>query len=144
MRSQSPAAGAYNQSQFDGNDATPNASDDGAMAIDKSALLPGSNASFANYTSYSCGINGLMLDIADLTGTPTAADFILKVGNDNTPSGWVPAPAPISITVRPGAGVNGSSRVTLIWANNAIQKQWLQVTVKATAATGLPSGFRRP
>jgi hypothetical protein len=27
--------------------------------------------------------------------------------------------------------------VTIIWANNAIEKQWLQITVKATANTGL-------
>ena len=39
--------------------------------------------------------------------------------------------------MRPGAGTGGSDRVTIVWADNAIQNQWLQVTVKATAATGL-------
>ena len=29
--------------------------------------------------------------------------------------------------------------MTLIWPDEAIKKQWLQVTVKATAATGLSS-----
>ena len=52
-------------------------------------------------------------------------------------SGWVAAPAPQSITVRSGAGVDGSDRVTILWPDGAIQKQWLQVTVKATANTGL-------
>jgi len=127
----------YNQSAFDGNDASANASDDGAIATDKTALLPGQTATFANYTSYSRGINGVMVDIASLPGTPAAGDFDFKVGNDNTPSGWGAAPAPTSISVRSGEGVNGSDRVTLIWANNAIQKKWLQITVKATAATGL-------
>ena len=127
----------YNQSAFDGNDASANAGDDGAIATDKTALLPGQTATFANYTSYSRGINGVMVDIASLPGTPAAGDFAFKVGNDNTPSGWSAAPAPTSISVRSGAGVNGSDRVTLIWANNAIQKKWLQITVKATAATGL-------
>jgi hypothetical protein len=127
----------YNQSAFDGNDSAANASDDGAIATDKSALLPGGTATFANYTSYSRGINGVMVDIGGLPGTPTASDFEFKVGNDNTPSGWSAAPAPTSISLRAGAGVGGSARLTVLWANNAIQKQWLQVTVKATAATGL-------
>ena len=47
------------------------------------------------------------------------------------------APAPLSINVRSGAGTDGSSRVTILWPNNAIQKQWLQVTVLGTAVTGL-------
>ena len=39
---------------------------------------------------------------------------------------------------RPGAGVGGSSRVTLIWpSGTGAIKQWLQVTVKANANTGL-------
>jgi hypothetical protein len=53
----------------------------------------------------------------------------------------------VSITVRSGAGTGGSDRVTLIWndnnldgvvdANEAVAKKWLEVTVKATANTGL-------
>ena len=129
----------YNNSAFDGNDATAGADDDAAVATDKSALLPGQTATFANYTSYSRGINGIMVDIANLPGTPTAADFTFKVGNDNNPSGWAAAPAPTGITVRSGAGIDGSDRVTIIWADNAIAKQWLQVTAKATPATGLAS-----
>jgi hypothetical protein len=39
--------------------------------------------------------------------------------------------------VRPGAGVSGSDRVELIWANGAITQEWLEVTVLATANTGL-------
>jgi hypothetical protein len=129
----------YNNSAFDGNDAAANANDDGAVAPDKTALLPGGTATFANYTSCSRGINGIMVDVVSLPGTPTAADFTFKVGNDNTPAGWAAAPAPTSITVRPGAGLGGSDRITIVWADNAIQKQWLQVTVKATTATGLAS-----
>jgi len=47
------------------------------------------------------------------------------------------SPAPSSITIRPGAGVDGSDRVTIIWPNNAIEKTWLQITVLATISTGL-------
>ena len=37
--------------------------DDAAIATDKTALLPGETASLANYTSYSRGINGIMVDL---------------------------------------------------------------------------------
>ncbi|HUU21089.1 MAG TPA: DUF362 domain-containing protein [Phycisphaerae bacterium] len=127
----------YNHSRFDGANPAADANDDGAIAPDKMALRPGGTASLLNYTSYSRGINGIMVDIAGLPGTPTASDFEFKVGNDNTPAGWAAAPAPSSVTVRTGAGAHGSDRVTILWADNAIQKQWLQVTVKANATTGL-------
>ncbi len=129
----------YNNSAFDGNDPTANASDDAAIAPDKTALLPGGTAAFANYTSYASGINGIMIDIPSLPGTPAVADFAFKVGNDNNPAGWSAGPAPSSVTIRPGAGAGGSDRVTIIWADNAIEKQWLQVTVLATGNTGLSS-----
>jgi hypothetical protein len=67
----------------------------------------------------------------------TAADFVFKVGNDNTPGGWAAAAAPSAVSVRTGAGVSGSDRVEITWADNAIQKQWLEVQVLANANTGL-------
>ncbi|MDY7010415.1 MAG: hypothetical protein SVV80_06635 [Planctomycetota bacterium] len=76
----------YNNSAFDGNNAAANADDDGAIATDKTALLPGQTATFANYTSFSRGINGVMVDISELPGTPTAADFAFKTGNPDPPS----------------------------------------------------------
>jgi hypothetical protein len=130
----------YNFSKWDGNDAAANAADDGAIATDKTALLPGGTADFANYTSYSKGINGIMIDIANLpnNGTGIAAnDFSFKVGNNNAPSSWANAATPASVSVRLGAGTNGSDRVTILWADRAIEKQWLQVTVLANADTGL-------
>jgi VCBS repeat-containing protein len=142
----------YNRSWFDrspgfaNGDPAANQYDDNAIATDKTPLLPGAGqATFANYTSYVRGINGIMIDIAGLAGTPTLADFSFKVGNNNTPSGWVTGPAPVSITVRPGAGVGGSDRVTLIWndydsanpSTTAVAKRWLEIRVLATANTGL-------
>jgi len=131
----------YNQCAWDGNNAAANALDDGAIASDKQALLPGQTATFANYTSYSRGINGIMIDIDGLAGTPTVDDFGFKVGNNNDPKTWAQAPLPTSITVRKGAGVDGSDRITLIWPNwpkvGSIAKQWLQVTVQATLTTDL-------
>ena len=129
----------YNNSSFDGNDSSANANDDNAVATDKTALLPGRTATFANYTSYSRGINGIMVDIPNLPTTPeiAAEDFTFKAGNDNYPDQWPAASVPSSVTVRRGAGVGGSDRITIIWADNAIRKQWLQVTVKSNIATGL-------
>ena len=131
----------YNQSYFDGNSAAANAADDNAIAADKVALRPGQTATFANYTSYSRGLTGVMVDLAGLPANAalTAADFQFRVGNSNDPGTWAAAPAPTGVTVRPGAGAGGSSRVTLIWANGAIQKQWLRVTVLPTANTRLSS-----
>jgi YD repeat-containing protein len=127
----------YNNSAFDGNN--PAANDDGAIAPDKIALLPGQIATFANYTSYSKGINGIMVDISGLGGTPTAEDFGFKVGNVNNLASWVTAPTPSSITVRSGAGTAGSDRITIIWPDSVIQNRWLEVTVLMTPRTGLAS-----
>ena len=69
------------------------------------------------------------------------------MGNDDDPTAWADAPAPSDITVRPGEGVGGSDRVTIIWPNyyppspdpttQAVAGQWLEVTVLPTANTGL-------
>jgi hypothetical protein len=128
----------YNHSSWDGTNSAANTNDDFAIAADKVALRRGQVATFTNYTSFNKGINGVMIDLA-LSGIPTVGDFTFKVGNDNMPDSWATAPAPTNITVRAAAGVAGTDRVTLIWSNNAIQKQWLEVTVLPTANTGLPT-----
>ena len=128
----------YNNSSFDGNHNDANDEDDNAIASDKVALRPGETGSFANYTSYSRGLNGVMVDIDRLgSQDPVLDDFEFKVGNDSSPSTWQQAPAPMSIVVRRGAGDNGSDRVSIIWPDNTIENQWLQVTVKATDNTRL-------
>jgi len=132
-------SGASAPLRYDGNNPAINADDDLAIATDKSAYLPGSGpATFANISSYTKGINGVMIDIAGAHGAITASDFIFRVGNNNTPNSWAAGPAPSSISVRGGAGVSGSDRVTLTWANGAISKQWLEVIVLANSNTGLP------
>ena len=73
----------YNNSAFD------TANDDAAIATDKTALLPGQTATFVNYTSFSKGINGLIIDIAELpVKTLAPDDFEFAVGNDDTPDDW--------------------------------------------------------
>ena len=127
----------YNNSSFDGNNSSANASDDLAIS-GKSALLPGLPATYANYTNYSKGINGLFIDIADLGSTQlTASDFGFATGNSNVASGFQSLGIDPVITVRSGAGVNGSDRVSLIFPDGSVTQTWLQVTVRANAATGL-------
>ena len=132
----------YNNSAFDGNDPAFNAADDAAIAPDKDPLLPGQTATFANYTSYSKGLNGVMIDVrslpAGVTQLSRSQDFIFQVGNAGDPSTWPAAPAPSPITgIRRGQGVSTSDRVTIVWPDSAIRGQWLRVTMKATANTGL-------
>ncbi|HEX8524490.1 MAG TPA: DUF6531 domain-containing protein, partial [Tepidisphaeraceae bacterium] len=129
----------YNNSAWDGNTPAASAKDDSAIATDKTALLGNQTASFANYSSYSRGINGVMVDIQDL---PTSAkltkdDFEFYLGNSADDTFWTSAPDPVSISVRRGAGKKGSDRVTIIWKDAAILKQWLQVVVRPTDQTGL-------
>lgn len=129
----------YNNSSFDGGDAGPGAHNDAALAPDKHALLPGEMSSAANYTSYSRGLNGIMIDIAALAeaGNLSEGDLEFVVGNDSSPDSWEPAPEPIHIHVRPGDGVDGSDRIEVIWTDNAIVNTWLEVTVRANDVTGL-------
>jgi hypothetical protein len=123
----------YNNSRFDSGD---QGSDDAAVAFDKKALRQG-KASFANYTNYNRGINGIMVDIANPAGSITVSDFEFRIGNTDTPADWVSAPSPSQVKVSDGGGVNGSVRVTLEWEDNSIDNTWLQVTVGATSNTGL-------
>ena len=137
----------YNNSKWDAHagfedgDPAANEFDDAAIATDKQALLPGETATFANYTSYHRGINGIMVDILALADPAAVADddfseFVFRYGNDDTPDDWLPAADPVDVEVRDIGG--GVHRVTIIWADNAIpNKQWLQVTVKQHPATGL-------
>ena len=114
-------------------------------AIDKTAYLPGRSgpATSANVSNYSRGINGIMVNLqgggnhAWITLANILSDFSFKMGNNNSPSTWATAPSPISVSVRAGAGVDGSDRVELIWADNAIKETWLEVIVKADSDTGL-------
>ena len=136
----------YDNSKFDDNAPGISVSDDNAIATDKTAYLPGTGtATSANVSSYSRGINGIMIDLQgagnhdSISLTNILSDFTFKMGNNNTPSTWATAPSPISVAVRAGVGVDGSDRVELIWADNAIKETWLEVEVLATADTGLPA-----
>lgn len=128
----------YNGSPLDGTNLGVDSSDDAALATDKSALLPGQAATFANVSSYPFGLTGLMIDVEALPEDLTDSDLQVKTGNNQTPSTWTNAPTP-NVTVRRGAGAGGSDRVTLTWETGAIMNQWLQTTIRATPQSGLPA-----
>ncbi len=131
----------YNNSSFDGDDADAGPSDDAAIATYKTPLLPGGTGTFANYISHTRGINGIMVDIAGLADPAAVGDddfgeFTFTYGNDDTPGDWPLAPDPEDIEVRDLGG--GVSRVTIVWADNAIaDRNWLEVTVRGGVTTGL-------
>jgi hypothetical protein len=99
-------------------------------------------------TSYGKGLNGVMIDVLGLpaAATLTADDFAFRSGTSAAPGDWRTGPRPAAITVRRGAGVNGSDRITLVWADPgsatdpataAVANGWLEVTVKDSSDTGL-------
>ncbi|MFK7735475.1 MAG: hypothetical protein AB8B50_05590 [Pirellulaceae bacterium] len=109
-----------------------------AVAQTKAAYRAGDGQATAeNYTNYSRGLNGIAVDVVDLPGEPTLADFIFKVGNGNDPSVWGDAPVPRSVEILPEQGVGGADRILVIFEDGAIQNQWLEVSLLANERTGL-------
>jgi fibronectin type 3 domain-containing protein len=127
----------YNDSDWNNHNETSYTFDALAMDTNKHALLPGETATFANYTSYAKGVDGIAVDVEGFEGLVTPDDFTLKVGNSNDPSTWQSAPPPDEVRQYPGLGVNGSVRLELKWFDPVIQNEWLQVTLKADENTGL-------
>jgi hypothetical protein len=125
----------YNNSVFDGRNAAMNEADDGAIAPDRSPLPAGAAPSSATVTGYSRGINGVMVDVAEMLAPPTLADFSFKAPSSFNPSVWLDAPAPTGFAVRDLPGGDHLRRVTFTWPDNLIRNTWLQVGVLANAAT---------
>jgi glucose/arabinose dehydrogenase len=113
------------------------------FAPDKFPLSPGQTATFANYTSYSRGLNRVAFDIQGIPSTTLASsDFEFRVGNNDDPSTWTVLTSASAIplpTITVGTPVNNVSQVLLAWPDNAIENAWLQVVVLDTPDTGLSS-----
>jgi hypothetical protein len=113
-----------------------------AIAGDKTAYVPnGSNTStFASMSSYSKGINGIMVEVTGAPGTLTSADFTIKMSGqgfaaNNTPSTWTAAPA-FSVTRVANTPTTGTDRYELVWADGAITNRYLYVVVEGNDALG--------
>jgi hypothetical protein len=137
----------YNRSVFDGDATEPGPADDVAVPTNKVALLTGGTPSFLNVTSYTRGLNGVMIDLADLPGgVPLeAGDFAFRSGTTADPSTWSAGPEPAAITTR--AIAPGRYRVTLMWRDydpkdtsglpQAVANGWLEVRLNANGRTNL-------
>jgi hypothetical protein len=113
-----------------------------AIAGDKTAYVPnGANTtSFANMSSYTKGINGIMVEIASAENTLTAADFTVKMSGqnlaaNNTPSTWTAAPS-FTVTRIADTPSAGTDRYELVWADGAITNRYLYVVVEGNDALG--------
>jgi hypothetical protein len=127
----------YNNSYFDGFDSAITPADLAAgLATDKKALLPGQAATFANYTSYSKGINGIVLEVENIQYQPQLDEFEFRTGNNTTPGSWTLMTVAPTITVETLAA--GKVRIYFTWPDNTITKKWLEVLVKAKGPMGLP------
>jgi len=105
--------------------------------IKQALLADGMLSDSANVTSYSRGINGIMVDLAGSHPDITADDFIFRMGVTNDPASWAAAPAPSAIQVYAGQGLGGADRIVITWPDGAIKNTYLQVIVAANEDTGL-------
>ncbi len=137
----------YNGSKFDNNHtAIEPASDALAIASDKIGFDGVGTASFANVSSFSKGITGVMIDLAGGLGTHgsmSLADITFHTspayapGTYNELANWNTAPTPSGFSVILGGGTGGSDRIEITWNAGDIKNQWLEVDLAANAATGL-------
>ncbi len=103
----------------------------------KTPLRPGQSASYDNYTNYNRGINGIVVDIAHQSGTPSAADFQFATWNGIDSTGFIATTAVPTITVIPLGGLRGTKRLKIEFPDNAIRNTWLRVTTLANTNTNL-------
>jgi hypothetical protein len=129
----------YNQSAFDGNNPAGNAADLNAIDPNKVPVPLGTQATFANISGYSRGINGVKFMVNALPNDGanlSPADFRVRHGRTNNINTWAAGPAP-TVTVLPNAGPNGEDCVLLVFPNNSIQDTYGAFQMLATANTGL-------
>lgn len=116
-----------------------------SLATDKRPLLPGQDSTFANYTNYVRGLNGLVVDVAGLPSTTTEAQLLSSIqfarwdGIAATGFSSLPVAAVPTVSILMGQGMTGSTRVRITFPDNTLQNTWLRVTVLANALTGLDS-----
>ena len=122
----------YDNSAYDGRAAGADERDDAAIA----PMIPSGGLRSVIRTSYSRGLNGVMVDVAGSWGMLTPDDFVVRIGRGGDVATWAAGATP-AVTVRPGAGIGGTDRVTLVWPDGAIRNSWLELTVRATPRTGL-------
>ncbi len=137
----------YNGSKYDNNHtAIEPASDALAIASDKIGFSGSGTATFANVSSFSSGITGVMIDLESgigAHGSISLADFTFhtspaySAGTYNNIGTWNAAPTPSGFSVILGGGTGGSDRLEITWNANDVANEWLEVNLAANAHTGL-------
>ena len=113
-----------------------------SLATDKVALRTGTST-FANYTNYSRGLTGVVIDIADLPASTTPAQLASSLqfaqwnGIAAGSFGALSGAAVPTVTIASGDGASGSARVQIQFPDNTVQNTWLRVTVVAGLTTAL-------
>src|SRR6185295_1015322 len=129
-----------------------NSFDDAAIASDKIGFNGTGKATFANMSTFSKGITGIIIDIKTGIGNHslinrTSGDITFKLapttfvaGTYNQLSTWSAGavPSPANISVRLGAGVGGSDRMEITWAASvAVKNNWLEINLHSGGNSGL-------
>ncbi len=137
----------YNNSKYDGNNGNIAATDDAAIASDKTGYNGTGTATFANISAFNKGITGIMVDLQNGIGTHsaiTAGDISFKVSpatfvatTFNQLSTWSAGPSPSAVSVRIGAGQGGSDRLEITFGTGVVKNEWLEVDVHSGGHTGL-------
>lgn len=115
----------------------------GALDTSKVALLPGQDSSFAHYTNYIRGINGLIVDIGRLAPGATEADvlnsFEFAVWDGIAAAAFVDLPSAATPSVELVPSIDGTStnRVKVTFPDNSLRNTWLRTTVLANTITRL-------
>jgi hypothetical protein len=147
--SQAPCVGVvgrhilYNNSKWDNNTPAVTSADWTAIAPDKYPLLPGAGTAVAaNWTTYGKSLNCIVVDACHFNRVPVVdTDIAFVMGNStDDPFTWTEtAPIP-TLSLFPGEGANGSDRLVIQWADNAIpDTRWVLVGLFADDPTlGLP------
>jgi uncharacterized delta-60 repeat protein len=127
----------YNDSAFDGHDPAANGDDLRAIAPDKVALLPGQPATFASVTSYTRGINGVIIEFDGiLPGPLTTGDVTFLAAPADTRTAFRTAPVPTAVRRVSGAEET-VTRYAVTWPDGALRNAWLRVKVYASEWSGL-------
>ncbi len=112
----------------------------GTIDPTNTALLVG-QTTFDNVSNYRFGLNGLVVDVAGLGSNTTAADLQFAVWNGIDASGFVASTATPTLTLIPGGGTGGSTRLKIEFADNEIKNTWLRVSLLANSNTGLNANY---
>ncbi len=114
-----------------------------AIDATKQALLPNQTTTAANYTNYSRGLNGIVVDLTNpgnLSGIGSSSfQFAIWNSFPNGTPNFVTINPTVTVSAFPSGGTAVSDRVKLVFADRAIENAWLRITVLADANTGLAS-----